>query len=418
MGQVITSAEMRNVVDSNLKSYIAQTTTSYARLFGKTPSFVTYYTYDPYHSMVDVNLGGAIQIVGQESSIRFNLINDFPLYGVTEADVTAAYEETQGIVQNGVRGEAFILPGTIQPNENDLFIIDYLESKLVFRVVTCSPDRVEGKAFYKVEYILEPYDWHQLQRQTTKNYTFELSTMGTGANPIIEQDTQILLREMDVLVEFHAETYWRAFYDRSSGTVLLRNGFSKAVHDRSVALFIKRNSLLGGVGYMKSRTVQPPEYADRGRFEDNVYPRTIYSCAERGGYTNGGELPLGQITMVCATPVSPASAFYGEFCISGYNEVIPANIGEYIIGCNDFIERLEARNFTLTTPLVSLALRCLRSDGFSNDSIPDAIREFNILLNDSSLLDLREDQFWLMPLILLRAKRFTTEARRREAIGA
>ena len=124
MGQVVTSAEMRRVVDANLKGYIEQATGSYARLFGKSPTFVTYYARDPLTSMTDVNLGGAIQLIGPESPIKYQIIHDFPIYGVSEADASSAYEELQGVVSNNVRGEAYVLPGTIAPSENDFFIID------------------------------------------------------------------------------------------------------------------------------------------------------------------------------------------------------------------------------------------------------------------------------------------------------
>ena len=116
MGQVVTSAEMRRVVDANLQSYIAQATTNYARLFGKSPTFVTYYSADADASMTDVNLGGAIQLIGPESPIRYQVIHDFPIYGVSEADVSSAYSELQGVVTDSVRGEAYCLPGTIEPN--------------------------------------------------------------------------------------------------------------------------------------------------------------------------------------------------------------------------------------------------------------------------------------------------------------
>ena len=185
MGQVVTSAEMRRVVDANLQSYIEQGTQHYARLFGKSPTFVTYYAQDPDASMVDVNLGGAIQLVGPESPIRYQVIHDFPIYGVSEADVSSAYEELQGIVSSNIRGEAYCLPGTIEPNENDFFVIDHLKTKLVFRALTTNPDRIEGRSFFKIEYALDPSDPLALARQVDKSFTFELSTVGTGGNPLI-----------------------------------------------------------------------------------------------------------------------------------------------------------------------------------------------------------------------------------------
>ena len=394
MGQVVTSAEMRRVVDANLKGYIEQATGSYARLFGKSPTFVTYYARDPLTSMADVNLGGAIQLVGPESPIKYQIIHDFPIYGVSEADASSAYEEMQGVVSNNVRGEAYVLPGTIEPNENDF--------------VNVSPDRIEGKSFYKLEYILDPSDPLQLGRQTNASFTFELATVGTGANPLIETDVAVLLREMEVLEEYHREAYWRAFYDRGTGALLLRSGFPGPVHDRSVDMFVRRNGLLGGQGYMKSRTVQPPQYADRGMFDDGVYPQTMYWAAEKGGVKPDAK-PLGCVMMAPATPPSPASPFFAEFAVSGYTEALPAPTGVEI-GGSGFMDKVMAADYNDGRALRSLARRCLQADGFPSDQ-REALRLFNSALNDSSLLDDRPDQFWLMPIVLMRAKRFRDVAR-------
>ena len=414
MGQVVTSAEMRRVVDANLRGYIEQATANYARLFGKSPTFVTYYSADSDASMTDVNLGGAIQLIGPESPIRYQVIHDFPLYGISEADVSGSWNELQGIVNDQVRGEAYCLPGTIEPNENDFFVIDYLETKLVFRALNTNPDRIEGRAFYKIEYGLEPYDVKALQAQTASEYNFELATIGTGANPLIETSLAVLLREMEVLEEKHRESYWRAFYDRSSGTVLLRSGFDKPVHDRGVDMFIQRNNLLGGSGYMKSRTVQPHEYSDRGIYNDVIYPQLLYKAAEQGAWPGSANV-IWSLGLGAATPSTPASPFFAEFAIAGYYEAMPSHdLTDVWLGSQQFAVEVDGKVWNGPTPLASLAKRCLHPEGFPADP-REALRLFNQLLNDDSLLLSRPGQFWLMPIVLMRAKRFRDAARATEA---
>ena len=415
MGQVVTSAEMRRVVDANLKSYIEQGTANYARLFGKSPTFVTYYATDPDASMADVNLGGAIQLIGPESPVKYQVIHDFPIYGVSEADVSSAYDELNGIVNASVRGEAMILPGTLEPSENDFFIIDYLQTKLLFRAINCNPDRIEGRSFFKVEYVLDPHDPADLMTQVGSSYTFELGTVGTGANPLIETDIAVLLREMEVIEEQLRISYWRAFYDRSSGTLLLRSGPGGApIHDRGVDTFVQRNSLLGGAGYMKSRTVQPHTYADRGVFEDVVYGQLVYRAAERGVWPGSANLING-IKLAYAMPTAPSSPFFAEFAIDGYYEAMPSrDIVDVWVGSPTFLEEIDAKIYEADTPIVSLAKKCLQPDGLGTDRI-DSMRGFVALMNDDSLMEDRSAQFWLMPIILMRAKRFRNAVRAIEA---
>jgi hypothetical protein len=406
---------MRRVVDANLQSYLEQGTAKYARLFGKSPTFVTYYAADPDASMADVNLGGAIQLVGPESPIRYRVIKDFPLYGVSEADVQSAYDELKGIVNDGVRGEAYCLPGTIEPAENDFFVIDFLKTKLVFRALNTNPDRIEGKSFFKVEYALEPYDPDVLAAQTGKSYIFELGTVGTDQNPLVEMDLAVLLREMEVLEERHRESYWRAFYDRGSGTLLLRSGpVGAPIHDRAVDMFVQRNGLLGGAGYMKSRTVQPHAYADRGTYDDVIYSQLVYRAAERGVWPGSAEL-IGGVKLARATPQTPASPFFAEFAIDGYYEAMPSSdLIDLWLGCHsDFLPSIDEKIWDADTAMQSLAKRCLHPEGFPSDP-SEAIREFNTLMNDDRLLRDRTEQFWLMPIVLMRAKRFRDAARAAE----
>lgn len=403
MGQVVTSAEMARVIDANLKSYVAQVTGSYARLFGKSPTFVTYYTRDAVDSIADVNLGGAIQLVGRESPIRYHAVHDFPIYGVPELDATSNYEEIQGLVTSGLSGEAYILPGTIEPSQDDFFVIKHLESKFLFRCTNASPDRIEGKAFFKIEYILDNANPFQLERQTTKSFAFELGSVGTDVSPLVEMDLAVLLRETEVLEEYHRIAYWRAFYDRASGALLLRTGEPSPVHDRSVDLFVRRNDLLGGQGYMKSRTINPVDYFDRGVFEDILYPRTVYWWAEKAEAP--AQTPFSRVAFAKTTPRS-SSPFFGEFAVTGYNEAMHSEDGPERIGGDGFLDRVAAADFSDSNPLRSLAARCLSSSGFLLDDRIEAVRQFNALLNDASLLGNRRDYFWLMPIVLMRAKRF------------
>jgi hypothetical protein len=409
MGQVISSNEMRKVVDANIKSFITQATSSYARLLNKSPTFVTYYSQDAITSTADVNLGGAIQLIGPESPIRFSKILDFPLYGLPEIDASSSWEELQGVISAGVRGEALVLPGTISPLENDFFVIPFLNTPLVFRNINCNPDRVEGKAFFKFEYILDPADVTALDAQTSKNYTFELATIGTEQNPILLQDVSVLLYEMENIIERLKSSYWSAFYERSSSTLILHDGWDKPVHDRAVDIFINNNNLLNGTGYMKSRYILPVDYFDKNFFLDFVYPRTIYSIAERGiwDHTNINS----HVIFAPNNPTVASNPFFTNYALSGYYEAsITDNLDGYAIGGSEFISDVTNQNYISGTALSRLSKMCLNENAFPADQV-EALRIFNSLINNNFLISDRIEQFWLMPLIFMRAKRFTDVAR-------
>lgn len=403
MGQVITTAEIKRVVDSNVRAYTEQVTSQFSRLFGRSPTFVTYYSQDLAQSGADINLGGTIDIIGPESPIKFRAVYDFPIYGVTEADLSSAYDEVLGTVSGNVGGEAHVLPGTLEPAENDIFIIQHLETKLVFRVKQADPDRIEGKAYFKLQYFLDVIDPVDIERQLSGEYAFEMANLGTEFSPIIEQETSLLLREMEAIQEQHRQLYWKAFYDRGSGTLIQRQNFAKAVHDRSLDMFVRRNDLLSSGRYLGSRTVVPPEYSDRGGFEATVYPFTIYWMAEKSEWD---EDVFDSVTLAAAKPRSPSSPFYADFAIDGYFEAMPVSGGEVMHGGEGFVEKVTSKVFGVADrPLTALAGKVL-SGYFREGDMRERLKEFTQALNSTALQRDWSAYFWLLPIVLLQAKRF------------
>lgn len=399
MAKVISTSEMRGVVEANQRAFISQATGAYARLFGRSPTFVSYYSQNAIKSTADINLGGTIDVVGPESPIQFDIINDFPIYGISESDVSSAYDEVRGIISDNLAGEAYILPGTIEPVENDFFTISFMETRLNFRVKQVDPDRLEGNSYYKIQYFLDVSDSADLDEQVVGSYDFELANMGTEFSPILEHDATLLLKEMSQVVDRLRSDYWKAFYSRSSGTVMLTGVYDKDLHDRAVSIFIRRHNLLSGDGYMNARTVIVPDYADRGVYEFNIYPSTIYGMLEAGEKDYSNACMFGN-----SRPVSPASPFFAEYN-SGYYEAIPLPLGspltDVAIGTASLISPVEP---TFSTPIRRIAWKVL-FDGYDVASLV-SMKEFVEGINDRSMVTDRADFFWLLPVILLQAKRF------------
>ena len=412
MGKVINTADMKRVVDANVRAYVEQVTGSFSRLFGRSPTFVTYYSQDLARGGADVNLGGVIEILGPESPLRFRAVHDFPVYGISEADVSQAYDDVQGVVAANVGGEAHILPGTIEPMENDLFVIQHLETQLVFRVKAADADRIEGKAYFKLQYFLDHLSPEDIGRQVTGEYAFELANVGTEHTPLVEMDTALILRETEELAERLRLAYWRAFYDRSSGTLVLRDGVPSPVHDRAVDRLVSRHDLLSGRGYLGSRTVRPVEYGDRGMFDDSLYPLTVYAQLEAGRWEPTPETS-NRVLLAETRPGSPSSPFFADFAVDGIREAMLAPMsmpGGMFCGGEDLIPRTTAGNHDGVRPLRSLAGRVLGGAFVPGDR--DRLRAFTDALNDGGLMTDRQDAFWLVPIVLFEAARLAGRLQR------
>ena len=407
MGQILSSTEMRKVVDSNLKSYLAQSSSTYSKLFNKSPTFITYYAQNIAESYTDVNLGGAIQIIGPDSPLEFSVVNDFPAYGISDIDVSAAYDELKGVVTDNVRGELFLLPGTLTPTENDFFSIDYLDTKILFRVISSNADRLEGNAYFKLTYALDPSALEDINKQVSGKFTFELANVGTEFSPLIQADTTLVLREMNAIVDSLKESYWKAFYDRSTGVLMLQDG-EVPTYNRCVNYAIATNDLLSSAGYLKSRRISlPEENSDVGFFEDCIYPQSIYYVAEK---KIGLDSVSRRIRLGLSRPTIPSSPFFANYVLTGYNIALPDGIASTYFPSKEFWDLVDDSNATVSNPIISIGVRCLKSDGFSSD-VTEAIREFNTLINDRTILVNRGLLFSILPLILMQAKQFHAKAR-------
>lgn len=410
MGQIISTADLKKVVDSNVKSYVEQVTGPYSRLLSRSPTFVTYYSQDVVNSTADVNLGGVIEFAGPESPIKYSTVRDFPIYGISEADVSSSYDETRGIVMDNVGGEAIILPGTLDPMENDFFVIQHLDTLLAFRVKQVDVDRIEGNAYHKIQYFLDTLDVRDLEKQVTNRNAFEIRNLGTDMAPIVREDVALVLRELDAVCGQVRIAYWRAFYDRSSGTLMLRDG-EFAVHDRALDEFVRRTNVLSEWGYMGARHIGRVDYNDRGLFEDEVYWSTLYAWAE------DGKRPIEPLRygakLAPARPVSESSPFFADYATTGYRESIPLpdGPGVDVLGWGPELGAvLDSGDLSSLSGVRLLVARCLT--GHYRDGSYDKTREFVDAMNDRSILLDRNAFFRYGPILLREAQRMAEAAQR------
>jgi len=400
MGQIIATTEMKRAVNANRDAYVAQVSRTYSRLFSRSPTFVTYYQIDPDAGYADINLGGAVNFVGAESPIKFHRIEDFPVYGISEADLSTSLEELEGAVSNNIGGEAFVLPGTIEPNENDVFVIQHLGTPLLFRVKQVDPAYLEGRSFFKVQYLLDNNPPGLLDRQVSGEFAFELRNVGTEFSPVLKADTAQASRELGIVEEAFRVAYWRAFYDRGSGCLVLRGFRDRPIHDRSLDQFVSKNDLLSSDTYLGSRVVRPVHYGDLSSFEDTVYPHTLYGQLDRGLLPI--DIPSG-IFLASSTPVGPSSPFFADYAIDGLYEAFPGG-SEKWPGTAIFDSQP-------STPLQVLASRCVTGE-FRTGEVTSQLTVLAAAMNDAELLISRSDFFWLGPIVLMESRHLQRSAAR------
>jgi hypothetical protein len=237
--------EEKAIIEKYLDNFVNQTY-DYSRFIEGSPTFVTYYSKDILASTEDVTLGGITELVGTESPIKYNKIENFPLYGIDSALLPALEFDEQDGLNTTIEGEAIILPSTIKPLPNDYFVIGYYTDVYMFKISNVETDWTGNRNLYKVSYYLSGDKAQTLEeRQVTENYKVVYENIGKEAKSVIKESDFLLLEKIDDGYDRLVKFYTKFYYNKSYNTFLYKD----ILYDNLLMDFINKNSL-----FIKTRT--------------------------------------------------------------------------------------------------------------------------------------------------------------------
>ena len=269
-------------VEDNIFKYEDRLNTQVSRFLDKSPVFVLYFHINVNDSTVDGGLKDVEELIGKRSPLRFQKIDNFPIYGIEGIMLTL--EEGEEGLNSGYQGEAVILPNTIKPVPNDYFMIKHLQESYIFRVTGLEYDNIRPDNFYKIQYKLEYIDKEkeeQLHEQTNESYTCILQNIGTENNCLIQEEYYERLMQLDAMYDEIVSTYMAIFYnDRHN--CLLGTHEDKTLFDPLMSLFINKHDLLNKKENLKT-TVLSEGFDDPKR--KILYEKSMYRFFERRDHT-------------------------------------------------------------------------------------------------------------------------------------
>lgn len=237
----------KNTVNSLVEGLKDKMKNPYYIFTDSKPTIVTYFNINTHKSSLDNSLEITYSNLGKDSSLKFNKIKDFYLYGIdkitTELDVGEF-----GVESSSIEGEATILPNTIVPIPNDYFIINYESNKLLFKVTSVTSDTIEnGVNFYKINYKMDQIDSTQILDQIVDEYTMIINNVGTNFKAILKLDEFNFIEKLDE-VNIRLKQYYKyLFYSERTQTFIFKHNGSN-FYDSYLIEFLKRNDVLDGNG--------------------------------------------------------------------------------------------------------------------------------------------------------------------------
>lgn len=212
MGQLIFNEE--SMINGNIFKF-EQRLQSHMNKYVENGAILTeYFAQRENATTVDRGIRDIDQLFGQNSPLRFNRIENFPLYGFGQTNPDNTDE--QQIEDINVEGECIILPSTIVPKPMDFFRINHLKMNAIFQVTSVTYDSMKVEGYYKIHYRLHSTSDEtltNLMKQTVETYHTDLNAIGSDINPIIQKDDYVLRVQILQMINKMIDAYRALFYN-------------------------------------------------------------------------------------------------------------------------------------------------------------------------------------------------------------
>ena len=295
----------------------------------KTPSIANYYNLNTTMTTLDEATRDNYGELTANSPLRFNKVIGFYLYGISKIEPSLEIND-YGLEGDNIDGEAIILPNTIVPYPGDVFTLDQLGDKYLFKITHVNPNTLDtGSIMYKVNYVLCGSDGIQtIEDKVVKTFRFIHSNIGTNFACIIEDQTFSELSEIQAMSIVLKDYFIQLFYDARVQTMCYyRDIAGFKVHDPYLLEFLIRNDILyGSTEYI---------HLDHQMYLPNTfgidYDRTIFSSIDHKDIKKHIGLFIGNLLLV-TQKLSLLYAYPQDYY---YMEYVRTNNKFYIIDIFD-----------------------------------------------------------------------------------
>lgn len=329
MGYLVSEQDFLN---DNIFKYEERMNSQYTRFLDRTATYVTYYNISNVNSTVDNGFQSVEELVGPNSPIRFNKIDDLPIYGL-EQIVLDLNDDEEGLTTD-YDGDAIILPNTVKPLPGDFFIINHLKIKVLFMVTDIKFDTIKSNNFYKISFSVKSLsDSDEIERQVSDKFKCISENIGTEDKCLVREEEFFLMK--DLLTEYDrlADMYKLLFYNPKFNCFTIKErGIN--FYDPYLSLFIRKNKLFTSKD--SYRTLYPDVIGNE-QMISIMYNNSIYKDIELEK-----KLRVQKYDYNFYTDIGSPFMYYG---VQSVHVQFPGDIlyipEEFIIRLNEFTTDLE-----------------------------------------------------------------------------
>ena len=215
----------QELIDLVTEEYTQDALANYSEMLGNSPTYLSYFNLKATASSQDKNLDAVYQVLGSESPVRFNRIDNFPVYGLQQISLDLS-EGLYG-VEAEINTEVIILPSTIIPFTDDFVSIHYIDSSsgisetkfVLFRVTKVDKSVLGSTRFYKLQISMTAEDIEQAEEQTVQELEFNVTDYESNRQAILDKSSVKVIKVAKALRQFLSEDYIEMFNDQPVSSV-------------------------------------------------------------------------------------------------------------------------------------------------------------------------------------------------------
>lgn len=245
-------------------------------------TLVTYFNINDANTTTSLGMDTNYKVLGDNSPLRFDMIEKMVLIAfspLTPEDTQASQTSVRNYLLNG---EAYIIPNTIMPKENDFFIIDNINMNHIMRVTQVVQDGLNTDGSYKIMYSLfstNPMEIEYAYRQSVGHYVMDLQTIGgEDLTPVIGKEDYTHRDRLIRMVNDMIENYVARYYDQTHNCFVCRQN-GEAIFDLCANVFMTKHGTMMNDNSNNNIVLNPNKLRDPRI--DILYQKSPYKWIER-----------------------------------------------------------------------------------------------------------------------------------------
>lgn len=208
--------DVQKFIGTQYKDNERRRVSQYTRFLEKHVDFVTYFSINKILSTTSIGNFAVDSYIGKDSPVRYNRINNFPLYGFPLfTDENSYGEDGAGLNMDDFGGQVTMLPEIIEPSEGDCFILNMYDENRFFIVTEVTQVVLKGKSHYILSFTSGIPDYlPQLKKQVIDEYNAIFDNIGTEDRVVISNKDYKLKSMYENTYKFMYTYYIHKFFNK------------------------------------------------------------------------------------------------------------------------------------------------------------------------------------------------------------